>query len=120
MINLFVHDNYPGTKPPSPKVPTAMGFGGGDDQDDLEYYGNCVFRNGWTNLDHGFYNQVTAGHTPKRWIDNIVFENAGEGFQLYGTAPTLRNIYFEGNIVSATAANDSPSQLSDTAHRCLI
>ena len=106
MINLFVHDNYPGAKPPSPKVPTAMGFGGGDDQDDLEYYGNCVFRNGWTNLDHGFYNQVTAGHTPKRWVDNIVFENAGEGFQLYGTAPTLRNIYFEGNIAFATSLLD--------------
>ena len=23
-----------------------MGFGGGDDPDDLGYYGNCVFRNG--------------------------------------------------------------------------
>ena len=42
MINLYVHDNYPGTKPPSPKVPTAMGFGGGDDQNDLEYL-NQIF-----------------------------------------------------------------------------
>jgi len=56
---------------PSPKTPTAQGIGGGDDNDDCEFYGNIIFRNGWTNLDHGFYTQVTAVHTTKRWVDNV-------------------------------------------------
>jgi hypothetical protein len=95
-INLFIHDKYPHTPgAPVPKVPTAQGIGGGDDNDDCEFYGNIIFRNGWTNLDHGFYTQVTSVHTTKRWVDNLVFENSGEGFQIYGSAPKLQNIYFE-------------------------
>jgi hypothetical protein len=103
-INLFIHDKYPHTPgPPDPKVPTAQGIGGGDDNDDCEFYGNIIFRNGWTNLDHGFYTQVTAAHTAKRWVDNLVFENSGEGFQIYGSTPILRNIYFEGNAAFSTS-----------------
>ena len=103
-INLFIHDKYPHTPgPPEPKEPTAQGIGGGDDNDDCEFYGNIIFRNGWTNLDHGFYTQVTAAHTTKRWVDNVVFENSGEGFQIYGSAPILRNIYYEGNVAFSTS-----------------
>ena len=37
-----------------------------------------------------------------RFVDNLVFENSGEGFQIYGSAPVLRNIYFEGNAAFCT------------------
>eukprot|EP01043_Picozoa_sp_COSAG02_P043880 COSAG02_NODE_3861_length_6130_cov_16.333112_2_plen_278_part_00 len=103
-INLFIHDKFPHfPAAPDPKFPTSQGIGGGDDNNDCEFYGNIIFRNGWTNLDHGFYTQVTARHTTKRWVDNIVFENSGEGFQIYGSAPKLQNIYFEGNVAFSTS-----------------
>jgi hypothetical protein len=38
-------------------------------------------------------------------VDNIVFENAGCGFHLYGQAPQLSGLYLEGNISFATSLN---------------
>ena len=100
-INLFIHDKHTVT-PPAQRVPTAQGIGGWDDGNEHEFYGNIVFRNGWNTLDHGFYCQNTAAHTAMRFVDNLVFENSGEGFQIYGSAPVLRNIYFEGNAAFCT------------------
>jgi hypothetical protein len=100
-INLFIHDKH-SVQPPAEKEPSAMGIGGWDTGSDHEFYGNIVFRNGWNSLDHGFYSQNTAAHTAKRYVDNLVFENTGEGFQIYGSAPFLRNIYFEGNAAFCT------------------
>jgi hypothetical protein len=100
-INLFIHDKH-SVEPPRERKPSAMGIGGWDTGNDHEFYGNIVFRNGWNTLDHGFYSQNTAAHTAKRYVDNIVFENTGEGFQIYGSTPVLRNIYFEGNAAFCT------------------
>ena len=49
--------------------------------------------------------QNTARHTVKRFVDNIVFENAGCGFHLYGQSPQLSGLYLEGNISFATSLN---------------
>ncbi len=100
-INLFIHDKHP-VQPPAEKRPSAMGVGGWDIGSDHEFYGNIVFRNGWNSLDHGFYSQNSAAHRAKRYVDNLVFENSGIGFQLYGSAPFLRNLYFEGNAAFCT------------------
>ena len=100
-INLVIHDKH-SVQPPAKKEPSAMGVAGWDTGSDHEFYGNIVFRNGWNSLDHGFYSQNTAAHTAKRYVDNVVFENTGEGFQIYGSAPFLRNIYFEGNAAFCT------------------
>ena len=96
-INLFIHGKRP-VQPPTKHEPSAMGIEGWDKGNDHEFYGNVVFDNGWNNLDHGFYTQNTAAHTAKRYVDNIVFENSGQCFQIYGSAPIIRNIYVEGNI----------------------
>jgi hypothetical protein len=100
-INMFIHDKH-SAAPPAERKPSAMGVGGWDTGDDHEFYGNIVFRNGWNTLDHGFYSQNTAAHTAKRYVDNLVFENVGLGFQIYGSTPVLRNIYVEGNAAFAT------------------
>lgn len=106
-INLFIHDKRMVPRPPE-RVPTVMGIAGWDCGDDHEFYGNIVFRNGEYTLDHGFYSQNEAEHTAKRYVDNIVFENRGQGFQIYGSAPTLRNIYVEGNIAFCTGFPGAP------------
>lgn len=100
-INLFLHDKH-SVQSPATRMPSAMGIGGWDTGNDHEFYGNIVFRNGWNTLDHGFYSQNTGAHTTKRYVDNLVFENTGLGFQIYGSGPVLRNIYFEGNVAFAT------------------
>ena len=73
--------------------------------DDQEIYGNIICHNGWNTLDHGLYVQNTARHTVNRFVDNIVFENAGCGFHLYGKSPQLSGLYLEGNISFATSLN---------------
>ncbi len=106
-VNLFIHDKRVVPRPPT-RQPTVMGVEGWDCGNDHEYYGNIVFRNGEYTQDHGFYSQNEAEHTAKRYVDNIVFENRGQGFQIYGTAPTLRNIYLEGNIAFCTGFPGAP------------
>ena len=102
LINLTVHEAGPAEKPGERK-PSGQGISGGDVGDDHEIYGNIIYHNGWNTLDHGLYVQNTVRHTAKRFVDNIVFENAGCGFHLYGQSPQLSGLYLEGNISFATS-----------------
>jgi len=102
LINLVLHDNGAET-PPEPKKPTGMGLGGWDVGNDHEYYGNIIYSNGINSLDHGIYSQNTAEHTTKKYLDNIIFENAGCGIHVYGQSPKLANLHLEGNISFATS-----------------
>lgn len=106
-INLVIHDKRV-VPPPSARQPTVMGVEGWDCGNDHEFYGNVVYRNGEFTQDHGFYSQNEVEHTAKRYVDNVVFENRGQGFQIYGSAPTLRNIYMEGNIAFCTGFPGAP------------
>ncbi|MHC4717569.1 MAG: right-handed parallel beta-helix repeat-containing protein [Planctomycetota bacterium] len=101
LINLVLHDNG-ASAAPARKKPTGMGIGGWDVGDDHEYYGNVIYHNGVNTLDHGIYSQNTARHTTKRYLDNIIFENAGCGIHCYGQSPSLANLHVEGNICFAT------------------
>jgi hypothetical protein len=118
-INLFIHDKH-SAEPPKQRQPSAMGVGGWDTGDDHEFYGNIVFRNGCSTLDHGFYTQNTAAHTAKRYVDNLVFENVGLGFQVYGSSPVLRNIYFEGNAAFATTLAPHVPELASQPQQNVI
>ena len=103
LINLVIHDNARELKPGEVKSNTGQGIGGWDVGNDHEYYGNIIYRNSTTDQGHGIYSQNTAQHTVKKYIDNIVFENAGCGFHLYGGVPVLSGFYLEGNIAFATS-----------------
>jgi len=73
-INNVVHD-------------TAQGFSAYDASSDSVFYGNLSYYNGFVapdrNHGHGFYMQNIAG--TKLLQDNIVGDNADEGFQIYGS-----------------------------------
>ena len=73
-INNVVHD-------------TAQGFSAYDASNDSVFYGNLSYYNGFVapdrNHGHGFYMQNIAG--TKLLQDNIVGDNADEGFQIYGS-----------------------------------
>jgi hypothetical protein len=102
LINLTIHEAGPPEKPKEHK-PSGQGIGGWDVGNDHEFYGNIIYHNGWNRLDHGIYSQNTAKHSVKRYVDNIVFENAGFGLHLYGQSPVLSGFHVEGNIAFATS-----------------
>jgi len=102
IINMIIHDAGPAEKPRERK-PSGQGIGGWDVGDDHEYYGNLIYHNGWSTLDHGIYTQNTAAHTVKRIADNIIFENAGFGIHAYGQTPVLSGYVLEGNICFAAS-----------------
>lgn len=102
LINMVIHSNGPAVMPEE-REPVGNGIGGWDVGDEHEYYGNIIYQNGWFTLDHGIYTQNTARHTTKRIINNIIFENAGFGIHVYGSAPRLANFLIEGNICFATS-----------------
>jgi len=108
VINCIIHDNRSAEKPPQGK-PNAQGIGGGQ-RSDQEFYGNLIYHNGWSSLDHAMYMQNTARQTPMRIIDNILFENAGCGLHVYGEAPVLSGFHVEGNICFATSRNPADLQ----------
>jgi uncharacterized protein (TIGR03437 family) len=66
---------------------TAQGFSAYDASNDSVFYGNLSYYNGFVapdrNHGHGFYMQNIAG--TKLLQDNIVGDNADEGFQIYGS-----------------------------------
>ncbi|MEP7106939.1 MAG: hypothetical protein ABI760_03140, partial [Ferruginibacter sp.] len=67
-----------------------------------EYYGNIIFNNGWYAPDrghgHGVYTQNDTG--TKSYIDNIILNNFGNGWQIYGSDKSkLKNFYLEGNVM---------------------
>ena len=73
-MNNIVHD-------------TAEGFSSYAASSDSMFYGNLAYYNGWGGTDrnhgHGYYMQNVTG--TKFLIDNFAFDNADEGFQIYGS-----------------------------------
>ena len=88
-INLIVHD-------------TAQGFSGFNASPDNEFYGNLSYYNGFLGSDrthgHGMYFQNLTG--TKTISDNMVFDNADEGIQIYGSgSASLLNFVITGNTL---------------------
>lgn len=89
VINFIIYD-------------TGGGFGAWTPAINSEYYGNLIFNNGWYAPDrghgHGVYTQNNTG--TKSFIDNIILNNFGNGWQIYGSSKSkLKNFYLEGNVV---------------------
>lgn len=87
--NLVVHNNNQGF---SFWTPAA----------DAELYGNLIFDNGWDASDrghgHAIYTQNRTGN--KRIVDNVIFDQFGDGLHVYGTEDAdLNNYHIEGNIL---------------------
>jgi len=89
IINLIIYDTGEGIDAWTPVV-------------DGEFYGNIIFNNGWYAPDahhgHGIYTQNNTG--TKRFVDNIILNNFGLGWQVFGSInASLNNFYIEGNLV---------------------
>jgi len=88
-INLVVHD-------------TRQGISWWTQAVNGEAYGNLVYNNGFNSSDrghgHGFYVQNNTGR--KVMQDNIVFNQFGWGFHLYGSGDNayVRNMDVTGNV----------------------
>ncbi len=111
-INNVVHD-------------TAQGFSAYDQSNDSVFFGNLSYYNGWTAPDrrhgHGFYMQNVTG--TKVIQDNIVGDNADEGFQIYGSAnANIVGFRLFGNASYNTSSWPTPNysynfQIADGAIR---
>jgi PKD repeat protein len=90
IINMVIHDGTDGIS----AYATAP---------DMEIYGNLIFNNGWDGATdrghgHGIYAQNQTG--TKTISDNIIFNQYGEGINIYGSASAfLDNISVTGNTV---------------------
>jgi hypothetical protein len=89
VVNNIIHDNSAGI--------TAWA-----EAHDSEIYGNLVYYNGWKGPrrahGHGLYLQNLEGR--KRVVDNVIFDQFGQGIQIYGSpAAHIDNFHLEGNIV---------------------
>jgi hypothetical protein len=66
------------------------------------YYGNIIFNTGYkhslNSYGHAFYTQNKLT-TPKKHVNNIVFNNFGYGFHCYSSQNNLSSIWIENNIV---------------------
>ncbi len=89
VINCIVHD-------------TAGGISLWTESGDAEAYGNITYNIGGYGTDrghgHGFYLQ-NAAPAWKYLVDNITFNNFGEGIQIYGSNTAyVQNFHVEGNV----------------------
>ena len=84
-INMIVHDVQ------------AQGIGWWQAMKDSEIYGSLFYYNGTTQLDHGVYAHNVSG--TKRFINNMVFDNASHGFHGYAETAEkgLTNLTLDGN-----------------------
>jgi hypothetical protein len=88
-INLAVHDVI------------GSGLAVWSEAPDSEIYGCIIYANGWQGTHkgwgHGIYSQNQTG--AKRIADNLVFNNYGNGIQIYGSsAAFLNNFTLDGNV----------------------
>jgi hypothetical protein len=88
IINCVLHDGD-----------TGVGFW--SDGEGGEIYGCLIYNNGWTGPDrghgHAIYTQNKAG--TKRIVDNIMFNQFGEGLHAYGSEKAaLKGFHVEGNV----------------------
>jgi hypothetical protein len=89
VINCIVHD-------------TALGIELWEEAPGAEAYGNIVYNVGGYGTDrghgHGFHVQ-NASPSYKHIVDNISFNNFGEGMQLYGSGNAfVQNFHVEANV----------------------
>jgi uncharacterized protein (TIGR03437 family) len=87
-INLIVHDN-------------SQGFGFWKPAVDSEIYGCLIYNNGWVGPDRGHGHAIyTQNDTGLKLIrENIMFNQFGNGMQLYGSsAASLKNYRLQGNV----------------------
>jgi hypothetical protein len=98
-INLIVHD-------------TQQGFSAFNAAPDNEFYGNLSYYNGFTGSDrnhgHGMYMQNITG--AKTVSENMVWDNADEGIQIYGSGSAdLVNFVLTGNVLFDNGSWPTPN-----------
>ncbi|MEP4376718.1 MAG: T9SS type A sorting domain-containing protein, partial [Algoriphagus sp.] len=68
----------------------------------LEVYGCVVFNNGFQEVPrgygHGMYIQHDEVNFPKEIVNNIVFQNASQGINIYTTNPINRGLIVDKNV----------------------
>jgi hypothetical protein len=105
-LNLVIHDT----------AGVAIGFY--RYSADSEIYGCLLFHNGYDDEKrghgHGVYAQNATG-TPRRIVDNVIFNQFSHGIHIYGSRP-LDNFHIEGNIIFN---NGAPSRISGYT-RCIL
>lgn len=87
-INLFVHD-------------LGNGFGFWSSGAGGEIYGCLIYNNGWAGPDRGHGHAIYAQNETgtKRIVDNIVFNQFGNGIDVYGSPKAkLKGFHIEGNV----------------------
>jgi hypothetical protein len=84
-INLVVHDY-------------GQGFVASRFAENAEFYGNIIYYHGALTRQHGIYPQNELPGI-KRFVDNIIFSNAGYGIHAYGVRGSLDGFYLEGNVM---------------------
>ncbi len=97
-INLVLHDH------------SGVGIGVWEQAPDAEVYGCIIYYNGFTGSNpgvsygHGIYTQNNTG--TKLLKDNIVFDNYGYGFHLYGENGAVRNYTVDGGVAFDNLSGD--------------
>ncbi len=85
----------------------------------VTFYDNIIFNNGWDAPDrghgHGFYTQNDT--TTKEFSNNVVFNNMGNGIQVYGKGSYLsdfiinNNTSFNNGIYRSVSGQELNSQI---------
>lgn len=87
VINCFIHNFSQGIQ------------SGGSVGKSLMVYGCLIYHNGWSSdKGHGLYPQ-NVGPDPKTFKDNVVFDNFGYGFHLYGSSGHVDYFTLIGNTI---------------------
>lgn len=101
-INLLVHD-------------LGKGFGFWGNGEGGEIYGCLIFNNGWAAPDRGHGHAIYAQNETgtKRIVDNIIFNQFGNGIDVYGsTKATLKGFHVEGNVAFHNGSLYKPGNLT--------
>lgn len=74
----------------------------------LEVYGCLIFNNGSQDAlrghGHGMYIQHDDVNSPKKIVNNFVFQNASQGINIYTTNPVNRGMILDSNVSFNTGA----------------
>ncbi|WP_057937769.1 T9SS type A sorting domain-containing protein [Algoriphagus resistens] len=74
----------------------------------LEVYGCVIFNNGSQDAlrghGHGMYIQHDDVNSPKKIVNNFVFQNASQGINIYTTNPVNRGMIIDSNVSFNTGA----------------
>jgi hypothetical protein len=97
LINLVVHDAG------------GNGIGMWQESSNAEVYGSIIYNNGRQRVKpghaHGIYAQNATG--TQHFVDNVLFNQFGYGFHLYGEDGPLDGFHLEGN---ASFENGTPAE----------